>query len=425
MSDNPHALFICTGNAGRSQMAEALLRRLAGDRVRVSSAGVHPWDHLHPVAVRLLAARGMDLAGHAPKHVRVWADTPMDLVVTIGDRARDLTPELPGNPRRMHWDVPDPADFDRAGTARQEEAFRQALADIERRMPEALALLLDQASSRALHLQPGISTCFARPAPFAPRSHFPLLARAGFRCVELNGYLGGRDFAWDDPAALREAAAIAKDCGVAICSLHAVGDWLVHEDPRRTRMMIDLAKASMDAAVLLGAAVVAIHAGLPPELPRESAEAALRAALAELEAHALPMPCRFGWENEARGLTAEEHLRWMHACNPGAIGLVLDTGHSNISGATGAYLAGARLRLLGLHVNDNDGQHDLHQLPGRGTGDWPRFIPALHAAGYIGPLMLEALEFGGTPDTTSALEAARRSLEWLTAGAAPSARAPR
>ena len=101
-------LFVCTGNAGRSQMAEALLRASAGGRVEVFSAGVDPWDDLHPVARALLEARGLNLSGHHPKHVRTLAGERFDRVIVIGDRARDELPPMPRAATIEHWDIPDP-----------------------------------------------------------------------------------------------------------------------------------------------------------------------------------------------------------------------------------------------------------------------------------------------------------------------------
>lgn len=132
-------LFVCTGNAGRSQIAAALFARLAGSGVDVVSAGVDPWTALHPVGRRLLERRGVDTAGLRPKHVRTFADAPVDVVVTIGDRAGRETPRLGRNPVRIHWDIADPADAD--GTGREEESFRAAAAQIEARLADVLSVL--------------------------------------------------------------------------------------------------------------------------------------------------------------------------------------------------------------------------------------------------------------------------------------------
>ncbi|MBI2440635.1 MAG: TIM barrel protein [Lentisphaerae bacterium] len=427
-STQPHVLFVCTGNAGRSQMAEALFKRLAGGKTAVSSAGVAPWDHLHPMAVRLMRERGIDMAqdGQRPKDVRAFSEALFDVVVTLGGRALALTPELRGNPRRMHLEIKDPADADQEGAERQEAAFRFALTEIERRLPDVLACATEGARAGALHLAGGISTCFSRldfshPNAFEPSRHLPLLAQTGFKCIELNLYLGGLDFAWDRPERLRELAAAASDNGIRIYSVHAVGDWVTQVEPQRRRLMIDLAKASADVAAMLGASVIPFHAGLPQGLERAEGEAVLRDVLAELEAHVLSCSCAFGWENEAMGLTAEEHLAWIRRYRPGAMGLVLDTGHSNLVGDTDRYLAVAGLRLSGLHLNDNHGSSDDHMLPGLGTAAWEGFTGKLLRTGYIGPLMLEIHDFARQHELPAVLRDAAASLDRLRSQIPPEA----
>ena len=149
-------LFVCTGNAGRSQIAAALFARAIGRRAVVCSAGVAPWDHLHPVAVRLLQERGIDMAGRHPKHVRELSETPLDWVVTIGDRALAETPRFTCNPVYIHWDIPDPAAAD--GTGQEEAAFRQTLALIEERLPGLGEIVAGGMCPAAVPRDPGRST---------------------------------------------------------------------------------------------------------------------------------------------------------------------------------------------------------------------------------------------------------------------------
>jgi len=133
-------LFVCTGNAGRSQIAQAMARRRFGDRLHVESAGVEPWDHLHPMAVKLMAERGLDLSGHRPKGIPSVRDQRFDVVVTIGTPAkRKLPAELPGDPQRIHWPIDDPADADE--TERSESVFCNTAGLIEERMADLDALL--------------------------------------------------------------------------------------------------------------------------------------------------------------------------------------------------------------------------------------------------------------------------------------------
>lgn len=101
-------LFLCTGNSSRSQMAEALLRRRAGDSVTVCSAGSRP-KPIHPAAVAAMAAHGIDLGAARPKHLEEFTGQRFDYVITVCDRVREVCPEFPGHPAAVHWSVPDPA----------------------------------------------------------------------------------------------------------------------------------------------------------------------------------------------------------------------------------------------------------------------------------------------------------------------------
>lgn len=132
-----HVLFVCTGNAGRSQLAAAFFSRLAGRNVVVSSAGVAPWPHLHPEAIKLLRSAGFATDTLHPKSVLSVANERFDIVVTMGHRALAELPTLAGRPLCLHWDIGDPADAD--GTGQEATAFREALAQIEARLPELLA----------------------------------------------------------------------------------------------------------------------------------------------------------------------------------------------------------------------------------------------------------------------------------------------
>lgn len=107
MSDAvPTVLFLCVHNAGRSQMAAAWLRHLAGDRVRVLSGGSEPGDAVNPAAVAVMAEVGVDIAGQRPQR---WSDADLDeadVVVTMG--CGDTCPYIPGK-RYVDWPLDDPA----------------------------------------------------------------------------------------------------------------------------------------------------------------------------------------------------------------------------------------------------------------------------------------------------------------------------
>ena len=101
-------LFLCTGNGARSQMAEALLDAQAHGTVEVVSAGSHP-KPVSPMAVRVMARRGIDIGDRRSKHHSEFAGQRFDLVVTLCDRVREVCPEFPGHPRLRHWSIPDPS----------------------------------------------------------------------------------------------------------------------------------------------------------------------------------------------------------------------------------------------------------------------------------------------------------------------------
>ncbi|MEV6494178.1 MarR family transcriptional regulator [Actinoplanes sp. NPDC051633] len=101
-------LFLCTGNSSRSQMAEALLRRMAGGAVQVFSAGSRP-TAVNPDAVAAMAAHGIDLSAARAKHLDEFAGHRFDYVITLCDRVREICPEFPGDPQPVHWSIQDPA----------------------------------------------------------------------------------------------------------------------------------------------------------------------------------------------------------------------------------------------------------------------------------------------------------------------------
>ena len=107
MTAKPSVLFVCVHNAGRSQMAAALLSRMAGDRIEVRSAGTEPADRINPVAVTAMAELGIDIVTIAPKILTSDAVQASDIVITMG--CGDACPYFPGVSYR-DWKLPDPAD---------------------------------------------------------------------------------------------------------------------------------------------------------------------------------------------------------------------------------------------------------------------------------------------------------------------------
>ena len=102
----PEVLFVCTHNAGRSQMAAALLDRAAAGRVRVTSAGSQPASQLNPAVVAAMAEIGVDISREFPKPLTSDKVQAADIVITMG--CGDACPVYPGK-RYLDWDLPDPA----------------------------------------------------------------------------------------------------------------------------------------------------------------------------------------------------------------------------------------------------------------------------------------------------------------------------
>ena len=106
MADKPSVLFVCVHNAGRSQMAAALLSHLAGDQIEVRSAGTGPADQINPAAVAAMAELGIDIAAATPKILTGDAAQTSDVVITMG--CGDICPYFPGVSYR-DWKLDDPA----------------------------------------------------------------------------------------------------------------------------------------------------------------------------------------------------------------------------------------------------------------------------------------------------------------------------
>jgi arsenate reductase len=109
MADIPEVLFVCTHNAGRSQMAAALLDHQAHGRVQVTSAGSQPASELNPAVVQAMAEIGLDISREFPKPLTGDKVQAADVVITMG--CGDACPFYPGK-RYEDWDLPDPAGLD-------------------------------------------------------------------------------------------------------------------------------------------------------------------------------------------------------------------------------------------------------------------------------------------------------------------------
>ncbi|NJN67793.1 MAG: arsenate reductase ArsC [Chloroflexaceae bacterium] len=128
----PRVLVLCTANSSRSQMAEGLLRHLAGDRLEVYSAGTHP-STVNPLAIAAMQERGIPISHHRSKHLSEFLGQSFDYVITVCDHAAENCPVFPGKARRIHWGFPDPAAAE--GTeAERLQVFREVRDAIEARL---------------------------------------------------------------------------------------------------------------------------------------------------------------------------------------------------------------------------------------------------------------------------------------------------
>jgi arsenate reductase len=106
VSDHPTVLFVCVHNAGRSQMAAALLARRSEGRIDVRSAGSEPADRIHPGVLEAMAEIGIDLSRERPKLLSDDVVRSVDVVVRMG--CGDACPVYPGT-RYLDWELRDPA----------------------------------------------------------------------------------------------------------------------------------------------------------------------------------------------------------------------------------------------------------------------------------------------------------------------------
>ncbi len=148
--EKPEILFVCVHNAGRSQMAAALLARYAGGQVTIRSAGSEPADQLHPAVVEAMREVGIDIAAEQPKLLTNELAQDADVVVTMG--CGDTCPVFPGK-RYLDWELEDPAGLGLDDVRRVRE-------EIDARVR---ALVAELAADAAGPVPP------SRPKPFSDR----------------------------------------------------------------------------------------------------------------------------------------------------------------------------------------------------------------------------------------------------------------
>jgi len=140
MSTDPtKVLVLCTGNSCRSIMAEALINHLGRGRFQARSAGSHPAGYVHPSSIATLQRHGVDTGKPRSKSWDEMTTQSFDLIVTVCDQAAAETcPIFPGQPRKLHWSIPDPGRV--AGTEEEiNAAFDQTFFLLKAKIEDLLS----------------------------------------------------------------------------------------------------------------------------------------------------------------------------------------------------------------------------------------------------------------------------------------------
>ena len=126
-------IFLCIGNSARSQMAEAFLRRLAGDYFEVYSAGFEE-KPIHPLTYKVMAELGYDLSGQSSKNLKQYlGKIHFGIIITVCDRAEKVCPIFPGTSTRLYWPFEDPAAYEGSEQDRLQK-FREIRNQIQARV---------------------------------------------------------------------------------------------------------------------------------------------------------------------------------------------------------------------------------------------------------------------------------------------------
>lgn len=145
-------LFLCTENSARSQMAEGLLRHLAGDTLDVQSAGSQP-SEVHPYAIQVLAQMGIDISHATSKHLDLFREQSFDAIITVCDRMKECCPTWPAENAQIHWSLPDPAALPGVSEQERYAAFEHVAHQLMTRLRHFLVLVAfeqeQQTSTRA------------------------------------------------------------------------------------------------------------------------------------------------------------------------------------------------------------------------------------------------------------------------------------
>ena len=142
MASKQRVLILCTHNSARSQMAEGLLRHMAGDRFEVESAGTEQ-TRVNPLAIEAMRELGIDITSHTSKTLDRFLGARWDYVITVCDNANEACPFLPGAAQRLHWSFEDPS----AATGSDEDKLAE-FRRIRDQIGARLAAFVDESAAR-------------------------------------------------------------------------------------------------------------------------------------------------------------------------------------------------------------------------------------------------------------------------------------
>lgn len=132
MNTKKKVLILCTGNSARSQMAEGILRHIAGDKYDVTSAGTIA-SFVRPQAIAAMTEIGIDISTHCSKCLDEFLNQTFDYIITVCDNANQTCPTFPGKAERLHWSFDDPAEA--AGSeGEQLNTFRRVRDEIHQKL---------------------------------------------------------------------------------------------------------------------------------------------------------------------------------------------------------------------------------------------------------------------------------------------------
>jgi arsenate reductase len=136
MKKKPKVLFLSTGNATRSQMAEGFVRALGQERFEAASAGLEP-GALNPMAVEVMKEVGIDISGQRAKNVKESLKEHFGYVITVCEAAREKAPVFPFTPNLVHWSLYDP-ESDFQNPAEKRDVFRRVRNEIQAKVESFL-----------------------------------------------------------------------------------------------------------------------------------------------------------------------------------------------------------------------------------------------------------------------------------------------